>query len=295
MKNRKIGHIITKGGSVEDIQKVVSNFPSNPTKETFIELGYAESTAKRYCSLLNHKSNVQEPTTLASKNEVKINNLINIIQSDNADYDNLLVDTCALDSENTRMIIGNANHVTFTMATLDEMDRKKREFFQKKKEGKEIDSDLVKLAKFIPIYTTKILDSPDKYMVSKFRGHSDEKYVDNILLQYLEILPKQIRPTILTTDRNLAAKALALEVNYIFIDKNDKGENEKKLSYGITIYKRNGETYIVYNGTQTLEIHRKKKVIPCTAKIKYAVQHGDTLCLIQRSKGNILKHTIKID
>lgn len=295
MKNREIGHIISKGGKIKDIQKVVPNFPENPTKETFIELGYKESTAKRYCSLLSHNSTVQEATDVASKTEVKINSLINIMQSDNADYNNILVDTCALVSENSRLIIGNANHVTFTLATLDEMDSKKREYYQRKKAGKEINSDLVKIAKYIPIYTSKILDSPDKYMVSKFRGYSDEEYVDNVLLQYLEILPKQIRPTILTADRNLAAKAKALEIDYIFIDKNAKGENQKKIGYGITMYKANGETYIVYTGTQTLEIHRKKQVIPYTEKEKLIVQHGDQLCLNQKLKGKILKHIIEID
>lgn len=292
MKNRNIGRIISKGGTVKDIQQVVPDFPSNPTEETFVELGYARSTAKRYYLLLNQNSFEKVTDNAESKAKVQLNELINIIQSDNVDYNNILVDTCALQTVNGRKIIDNAEHVTFTFATLEEMDQKKREFNKRKVQ---VNDDLAKLAKQIPIYTSKILTSPDKYMVSKFTGYSDENYVDNVLLQYLEILPKQIRPTLLTQDRNLAAKAKALELSYIFIDKNDTGQNDKKLGYGITMYKRNDEYYIVYNGTQTLEIHRKKQVIPYVAKTKYTVQNGDILCLTEKSKKSILKHIIEID
>lgn len=292
MKNREIGHIITKGGSVEDIRKVIPKFPANPTKDTFVKLGYAESTAKRYYSLLEQNSSKKVTENAESQAKAHLNELTNIIQSDNADYDNILVDTCALSSANCRKIIDNAAHVTFTFATLEEMDRKKAEAIKRKKQ---VNDDLAKLAKHIPVYTSKILTSPEKYMVSKFRGHSDEGYVDNVLLQYLEILPKQIRPTLLTRDRNLAAKAASLEFNYIFIDTNDSGENDKKLGYGITLYKRNGETYVIYIGTQTLELHRRKKVILCTEKTKVLVQHDDILCLNQKSKKHILKHIIEID
>ena len=111
----------------------------------------------------------------------------------------------------------------------------------------------------------------------------------------MEILPKQIRPTLLTQDRNLVAKAKTLELSYIFIDKNDNGQNNKKLGYGILMYKRNNEYCIVYNGTQTLEIHRKKTIIPCVAKTKITVHHGDILCLTQKSNNDILKHIIEID
>lgn len=292
MKNKEIGHIISKGGSVEDIQKVVSNFPSNPTKETFIELGYAESTAKRYIYLLSQNYSDKKIDNVESRTKVQIDNLININQSVNVDYENILVDTCALGSANCRQIIGTAKHVTFIFSTLEEMDKKKREFYNKKKKGeiKEND-DLAKVAKYIPIYTSKILNSPDKYMVSKFAGNLDENYPDNVLLQYLEILPKQIRPTLLTQDRNLAAKAVALELNYIYIDKNDTGENEKNLGNGIMIYKRNEEFYIIYNGTQTLEIYRDGRAILYTQSSKFKVQRGDILCLNE----GISKHIIEID
>lgn len=290
MKNRKIGHIISKGGNVEDIRKVIPKFPTNPTKDTFVKLGYAESTAKQYYSLLKKNSYDKETDNIESQTKVQINNLININQSLNADYGNILVDTCALGSANCRKIIGTAEHVTFIFSTLEEMDRKKREFYNKKKKGeiKEND-DLAKVAKYIPIYTSKILNAPDKYMVSKFAGCSGENYPDNILLQYLEILPKQIRPTLLTQDRNLAAKAVALELNYIYIDKNDTGENEKNLGNSIMIYKRNEQFYITYNGTQTLEIYRNGKAILYTQASKFTVQRGDILCLNEGTSKQIIE------
>lgn len=291
MKNREIGHIITKGGSVEDIRKVIPKFPANPTKDTFVKLGYAESTAKRYCSLLEQNSSKKVTENAESQAKAHLNELTNIIQSDNADYDNILVDTCALSSANCRKIIDNAAHVTFTFATLEEMDRKKAEAIKRKKQ---VNDDLAKLAKHIPVYTSKILTSPEKYMVSKFRGHSDEGYVDNVLLQYLEILPKQIRPTLLTRDRNLAAKAASLEFNYIFIDTNDSGENDKKLGHGIFISKRNDELYIFNKGTFKFEIHRDGNIIPCAAKVAIKVKHGDVLHVYEKENSKTTEHIINI-
>ncbi len=281
MKNREIGHIISKGGSVEDIQKVVSNFPSNPTKETFIELGYAESTAKRYISLLNQNNSEKVPEKSENGIKVQTDDLMNLVQSDNANYDNILVDTCALTSEQGRNVIDNAKQVTFIFATLEEMDKKKK-------------NSTKSLTENIKEYTSKILTSPDKYMLSRFSGYSGEQYVDNILLQYLQILPKQIRPTLLTADRNLAAKAAAFELNYIFVEQNGNAKPNKKLGHGIFISKRNDELYIFNKGTFKFEIHRDGNIIQCAAKVEIKVQHGDVLHVYEKKNSKTIEHIISI-
>jgi len=281
MKNREIGHIISKGGKVEDIQKVVPNFPNNPTKETFIELGYAESTAKRYIYLLSQNNAKKAPKKAESCVKVQTDDLMNLVQSDNANYDNILVDTCALTSEQGRNVIDNAKQVTFIFATLEEMDKKK-------KNSKKSFTENIKE------YTSKILTSPDKYMLSRFSGYSGEQYVDNILLQYLQILPKQIRPTLLTADRNLAAKAAAFELNYIFVEQNGNAKPNKKLGHGIFISKRNDELYIFNKGTFKFEIHRDGNIIPCATKVEIKVQHGDVLHVYEKKNSNTIEHIISI-
>ncbi len=285
MKNRKIGHIISKGGNVEDIQKVVQNFPSKPTEETFVELGYARSTAKRYCSLLEKNISSKESITEG----LEKSDLMKVIQSDNADYDNILVDTCALNPGKCIDIIEKAKHVTFIFSSLEEMDRKQKEIRKMKKATEEQE----KLAQNIAKYTSKMLEFPNKYMISKFKGYPNEGYVDNILLQYLEILPKQIRPTLLTEDRNLATKALALGLDYIFVDKN-KIINAKKLSHGIFISKRNDELYIFNKGTFKFEIHRDGDIIPCAAKVEIKVEHGDVLHVYEKKNSKTIEHIINI-
>lgn len=281
MKNREIGHIISKGGKVEDIQKVVPNFPNNPTKETFIELGYAESTAKRYIYLLSQNNAKKAPKKAESCVKVQTDDLMNLVQSDNANYDNILVDTCALTSEQGRNVIDNAKQVTFIFATLEEMDKKKK-------------NSKKSLTENIKEYTSKILTSPDKYMLSRFSGYSGEQYVDNILLQYLQILPKQIRPTLLTADRNLAAKAAAFELNYIFVEQNGNAKPNKKLGHGIFISKRNDELYIFNKGTFKFEIHRDGNIIPCATKVEIKVQHGDVLHVYEKKNSNTIEHIISI-
>ncbi len=281
MKNREIGHIISKGGNVEDIRKVIPKFPANPTKDTFVKLGYAESTARRYISLLNQNNSNKATEKTQSCVEVQTDDLMNLVQSANANYDNILVDTCALTSEQGRNIIDNAKQVTFIFATLEEMDKKKK-------------NGTKSLTENIKEYTSKILSSPDKYMLSRFSGYSDEQYVDNILLQYMQILPKQIRPTLLTADRNLAAKAVAFELNYIFVEQNGNTKPNKKLGHGIFLSKRNDELYIFNKGTFKFEIHRDGNIIPGVANVEIKVQHGDTLQVYEKKNSKITKHVINI-
>lgn len=275
MKNREIGHIITKGGSVEDIRKVIPKFPANPTKDTFVKLGYAESTAKRYISRLKQNGSNEVLDNMENRVEVKTTDILkNTLHSANANHENVLVDTCALGSEKGKEIIENAKQVTFIFATLEEMGK------------------VQSMKKTIARYTNEILKGSNKYMLSKFNGYSEERYVDNILLQYLQILPKQIRPTLLTGDRNLAAKAASLELSYIFVQVN--ATIKKNLGYGITLYRENDELFINYKGSHCLEIHRNEDIVVCKTNEPVKVEAGEKLHLKEKIKHNIVEHIINI-
>lgn len=298
MKNKNIGHIILKGGTIEDIQKEVSNFPLQPTIEYFIELGYAESTAKQYLRYLRKNAKHDVEKNLSTENSAYVPKTVSqpsntvetdasIIKSSYANCDNLLVDTCALAYKECLDLIEDAKQVTFIYSTLEEMDKKSTLKGQKKLSScqKQL------LAKNIREYNSKILLFPDKFMLSRFSGYDNETYVDNILLQYLSILPKQIRPTLLTADKNLAAKARSFDFDYIVRCENGP---IKTLGYGIKLYENEDGLYIYYKGTHCLEIIHDGKIIPYTKGSKFNVVHGDSICLYLKHNENILEYRAQI-
>lgn len=113
------------------------------------------------------------------------------------------------------------------------------------------------------------------------------------------ILPKQIRPTLITADKNLAFKAGALELPYILFltqskEKNDAGEKVKKLGYGLKLVSTNtGELYLEYKATWPLFIIREGKEIPFYAT-RQPVFSGDSLLLKQKIKGEIVERNFQI-
>lgn len=286
MKDKKIGQIILKGGSIIEIQKEFPEFPENPTKEYFIEKGYKESTAKRYINLLKRNSqNMPLKEMSAQKVEKTLpdsnTKQTQFIASKNADYENLLVDTCALAHSETTNLIEEAKHVTFIYSTIEEIDKQKKH---------------PKLKHNIQLYTEKALLDPEKYMSSRFSGCFNDKYPDNILLQYMMILPKQIRPTLITADKNLAFKADALELPYILFLVNTKNANKtvREFGYGLKLVSTNdGEMYIEYKGNQPLFILREKKEIPFYGT-RQQVFPGDSLLLKEKIKRKIVEHNFEI-
>lgn len=205
MINKTIGRIILKGGTSKELRKEIKDFPLNPTKDYFIKLGYKESTAKKYLARLRKNEEKSSTSSIIESTEIleDLTEQARFIESENVDYTNLLIDTCALRCSETVEVIEQAKHVTFIKATIEEMDK------QKQKKGRK------KLALNIRLYTEKILLDSQKYMLSSFPGFNKENYPDNILLQYLLILPKQLRPTLFTADKNLAVKAKMWDLPYI--------------------------------------------------------------------------------
>lgn len=361
MRNKKIGHIILKGGTIKDLQKEFPDFPDEVTTSYFIKIGYAENTARTYCSLLN-RNTIMESVTKLPASEVKsaeekpvseentsekisssksvssleihrddIKN--NIISSENANFDNILVDTCALGYSETLNIIETANQVTFIHSTLKEMDNKKN--LDKKRFATLHEKTL---AYNIRLYTDKILENPDKFLLSNFSGYGAD-YVDDILLQYLLILPKKIRPTLLTADKNLAVRAKANDLEFILkinsvYSKTSSSQTScpldfvssslshstsstssslhsysvtnmspkpctlqfvKKYGYGVNLFTDGTSNYIFAKIPQKLTIIRFSGECISYKPCSFAnVNNGDIVCVHIKSKDNVIEHKYKI-
>ena len=194
---RKIGHIITEGGTIREIQKEIPGFPSNPTVEYFEFLGYATSTAKKYVSQLQ-------------KNKaIKLEKLANegFTFSENADLSNLIVDTCAVQHPACLNLIEDASHVTILYQTIVEMDTVR---FKYGKKNKHTD-----LCESILNFSRYILSNPSKFQIAPFNTNTKE-YVDDSVIEFLKDLPLELRPTLISADTNLCLKAKCFQIEYIY-------------------------------------------------------------------------------
>lgn len=294
MKKKTIGQIILKGGTSEDILKEFPDFPTNPTKDYFCNMGYKESTAENYLRKLRRNEQIVEEQVLKELHEG-----IQVC-SDDVNFNNLLIDTCALTRDKTKELIDRAEHVTFINATIEEMDRKKicRD---------KLNKPLMELAKNVRKYVNLILSDSEKYMLSLFLGMYDERYADNILIQYQQILPRQIRPTLLTADKELAIKARMYGVPYILLEtpenevkcmkeSNVVRKYEQKLRFGVWKITENGVMYIENRSNYKVSVTDKEgKETVCNKKIKVKVNLGDKVCVCFQSKGKPLeKHSFRI-
>ncbi len=320
MRNSKIGHIILQGGTIEELQNAFPSFPSEHIRDYLIGLGYAKSTANNYSSLLKsnakrskygvttsgflNKSSLKNPSTSTNSNldVVKKEYLVtdqNILDSSaHANFDNILVDTCALAFSDCLEIIEKAKLVTFIFSTLEEMDKKGQHLTKILKHSgiSPRQSQLNFLAYNIREYTRKILSNPDKFMLSNFSGYPDTNYTDNALLQYLSILPYQIRPTLLTADKNLLLKANAMNLDYIgkrFVSiYNSIVVKDFKL--GLKIYENENTLYVYYSGNFQMEILHDKKTIRYHKDDLIPVVPGDLIYLYCKNKNSIDKKTFTV-
>ncbi len=303
MINKTAGHIILKGGTSEELRKAIPELEL--TEEFFCNLGYKASTAKRYLRRLR-KNDEQKDKEIAQEElakqarepeQPKQPKPVDIlgemfIKSEEADSKNLLADTCALGNKETLELIEKAKQVTFIYSIIEEMDKKNMK-------------TKPKLFSNIGKYCSKILQEPEKYMLSTFSGLRDEKYPDNVLLQYLLILPKQIRPTLLTADKKLAVKAATWNLPYILFDvsiakKVDSSAEEYRIKLGFGIYEvknKDGSTYIENRGTYKFDVIHSdgshtsyKKGHGQIANVKL----GDKVCVYQKQKNITVSRVLKL-
>lgn len=299
---KELRSILMKGGTLKDILKVIPDFEA--TVEFLMASGYKKSTAMSYLRLLKKNSAEHEHNSKVKSQDKKPRTSFpcTILKSVSANPNNILVDTCALGSHECLDIIERADSVTFIYSTLTEMDKKEKEISKLLKEKlPNVKSAHVSLLLCnIRRYIGKILENPDKFMLSHFSGYPNTNYVDDVLLQYLALLPKQIRPTLLTADKKLSCKALAQGFDYIlkmydedFIP-SDNFNLIKDLKLGFLLYEKDNKLYIYYKGTFKCEIIRNGVVIPFKPKKLIPVEIGDEIHLYLLSKGNVTTQSFNI-
>ena len=193
MQYTEIGKLIKEGKTSQQIRKRIRGFPYNPSIEYFMRLGYTETTAKRYKRILENND------SKCLKEEFEF------IVSPDADFQDIIVDTCVFGYQKTIDIVENAKSVTILESILEEMDNKK-------KEGKNYGD--VNMASKIRRYSKKFL-LEEKYHLIPFKGFEENMYADNTIIQFLLITEVSKRPTILTTDAFLVDKAKCHGLNYI--------------------------------------------------------------------------------
>lgn len=128
------------------------------------------------------------------------------IVSENADANNILIDTCAINKRGLN-IIERSRKVSVLYATLEEIEKKKFEI-KRKSNGNKF---LVNLSKCLNL----ILQNPNFKVI--LVENKENEYVDDVVLRYLKHIPKRKRPTLLTADKLLAAKAKGMNIEYICI------------------------------------------------------------------------------
>lgn len=218
MTKNLVGKLIGNGSTTVQIQKRIKEFPTNPTIEYFMNLGYAKSTAKTYISLLkkNNLEAKEEPKAESGKKKNVMRG--SFICSENADKNNLILDTCALGNKETINIIEKSTKVTVLLSTLNEMEEKKRKKSYLK-------NDEIFLNTMIGKFGKKFLRETEKYRLVPFVG---DNYNDNNILKYLMQQPVGERQTIITADILFADRARCLGLDYIFFERNEKYNKTKK-------------------------------------------------------------------
>lgn len=217
MTKNLVGELIRSGKTTVQIQERVKDFPTNPTAEYLMNLGYTKSTAINYISKLkknNLSDQEKEPKNISSKNKNTMRG--SFICSKNADKNNLILDTCALQNRETIKIIDESTKVTVLLSTLNEMEEIKR-----KKNN--LCSDEIFLRTMIGKYGKKFLKEAEKYRLVPFIG---DDYNDNCILKYLMQQPISERQTLITADILFADRASCLGIEYILYDREEKDSNQ---------------------------------------------------------------------
>lgn len=263
----EIGSIIVNGGDVKAIKAKFPWFPLEPTINVFLAMGYKESTAKKYLSLLEHQ-----------KMEQKLDLEKDFVMSACADINHLLVDASALGHARCIKLIKAAEEATFIYATLKEMD-------------KPFSTDKDKFKKNINDMTYNILSAPN-ILLSEF-GHDKDEYTDEQLIEYLCILPEKLRPTLITADKNVCAKAKAFGFDFLFFvfHKNEPNSNsfEKMLRHGIKLLKDNSKIYVEYDGPLYLKIIHNNLQIDYKNGSTALIHNGDAICVYEKLGNKLTK------
>lgn len=251
MQYSEIEKLIKGGKTSSEIRLIIKEFPMNPSVQYFMQLGYKESTAKKYRQMLKENDEKTEEQTFE------------FIVSKNANFQNIIVDTCAFGYKKTVQMIEEAKEVTVLLATIREMDTKKDI-------KKAIKTHTTYLAENIRLYSKKFLIE-DKYRLVPFDGIKKDNYHDDVIIQYLMIMPITDRPAILTVDANLADKAKCYGLEYILYNPETFVlKNPKKVENNDKSFRMKQEQTLSDKGEETNQNRSlsKKETEPLDKKVK---------------------------
>lgn len=243
MKTRpvsEVGVLIRKEKlTTNEIRQRLEGIPDVITLEYLMEIGYKKSTAQYYLSLLKKNEGDRVEDNIRTKPKYdEIQNKDNSAKvskddftetytengrfyiSENANFDNILLDTSALNSQDTIDVIEKSNRVTVLLATVNEINRLMK--------PSNLKPDKKKLIYNINKYCLKMLEDNNKFILVPFKENKDEAdAIDNALLNYLEIQPSKIRQTLITADKNLALRAKCLGFDFIYFHPNEENSKTK--------------------------------------------------------------------
>ncbi len=219
-KKSEIGSLIRQGKTSKEIRKTINNFPKETiTIQYFLDLGYKESTSAQLLRQLNISDEKKNKKVKKEKAFIQSEkNSTDYTYSENANFKNIILDTSALGYVKCCKLLEEAKSITIIYRTIIEFDDKKN--------FKSTSFDKNNLAYNIRKYSKEFLTDKRVRLVP-FGRNMENKYHDEVLLQYMIDLPVNERMTLLTVDVQLALKAKALGLDYILYIPRIKSESEK--------------------------------------------------------------------
>lgn len=218
-----IKSLILNGKSTKEIRKVIDDFPENVTTEYFESLGFENPEAIKLKWKL--KKNNQQENEMIEAGEARRQLLKSksYIFSYNANPNFVLVDTCAFQFEKGLEIIDNAKKVIIINSIMKEMNKVLAKKIQKKQRNEKER----KLVENISFYKREIV-AKDKYKLIANKEAINSSYCDDRILEFLDDIFKEEKPTLLTADVELAERAKSYEFEYILIVNNNTSNKAKK-------------------------------------------------------------------
>ena len=218
-----IKSLILNGKSTKEIRKVIDDFPENVTTEYFESLGFENPEAIKLKWKL--KKNNQQENEMIEAGEARRQLLKSksYIFSYNANPKFVLVDSCAFQFEKGLEIIDNAKKVIIINSIMKEMNKVLAKKIQKKQRNEKEK----KLVENISFYKREIV-AKDKYKLIANKEAINSSYCDDRILEFLNDIFKEEKPTLLTADVELAERAKSYEFEYILIVNNNTSNKAKK-------------------------------------------------------------------
>lgn len=212
----------------QELQRIKTKNQMKQKKEKAEKRDFEQKSFSKASKFDDKKSNFDNKPVFSKKVEKKQTEMqsikkskesdSNIIYSKNADFNNILLDTCVLESKEGISIIEKSEKVQVLIFTIDEFDS----IVQKSRRGD-------KFSKFfisnINKYSKKFVED-DKFIIPPFELNGTS-YVDKKLIEFCLSKRIGVRPTIITCDIRLAARAKCYGIEYILcsIQNNEVSEN----------------------------------------------------------------------